>query len=52
MVFTVSKVLLLISVIIFAVTFGVIVWGSPPAKFFAEGILMGLVFFASSFLVP
>ena len=52
MVLTVSKVLLLIAVIIFAVGFGVLTFGSAEGKFLWQALLLGLVFFASSFLVP
>ena len=52
MVFTVSKVLVLIAVIIFAVVFGVLTFANPEGKFLWQGLLLGLTFFASSFLLP
>jgi O-antigen/teichoic acid export membrane protein len=52
MVFTVSKVLVLIATIIFAVGFGVLTFGNPEGKFLWQALLIGLTFFAASFLVP
>ena len=52
MVFTASKILVLIATIIFAVGFGVLTFGNPEGKFLWQAILLGLTFFAASFLVP
>ena len=52
MVFTVSKILCLIAVIIFAVGFGVLAFAEPTGKFLWEDILLSLTFGFASFLVP
>lgn len=49
---TTHSLLILIATIIFAVGFGVIVFGDPGAKFFAEDILLGLTFFSAGHLFP
>ena len=43
---TTHSLLIPIACIIFAVGFGVIVFGEPGQKFFAEDILLGLAFLA------
>lgn len=47
-----SGLLILVSVVIFGVGFGVIMFGDPGAKFFAEDILLGLAFFGAGHVLP
>ena len=44
--------LCLVACIIFGIGFGVIVFGDPPTKFFAEDILLGLSVFAAGHVLP
>ncbi len=52
MTLTTHSLLILIATIIFGVGFGVIVFGTPGPKFFAEDILLGLAFFAAGHVLP
>ncbi len=52
MVFSASKVLMLIACIIAFVAFGVIVFGTPGPKFGTEALFLSLGFAWASFLVP
>ncbi len=52
MTLTTHSLLILIACIIFGVGFGVIVFGTPGPKFFAEDILLGLAFFAGGHVLP
>ena len=47
----VARLLALVALVIFAVGFGVITWGDPGTKFFAEDILLGLAFLAGAFVL-
>ncbi len=52
MALTTSSFLILIATIIFGIGFGVIVFGTPGPKFFAEDILLGLAFFSAGHVLP
>lgn len=52
MVVTSRSILFLIATIIFAVGFGVLMFGNPDGKFLWEDILLGSAFFAAAHLVP
>lgn len=52
MILTISKVLMLIACIIAFVAFGVIVFGTPTAKFWVEALFLTLGFAWASFIAP
>ncbi len=52
MVFTASKVLILIAVILFAVAFALLLLADPNPKLWPELVSLGLAFGFAGFLVP
>ena len=52
MVLNAHSLLILIATIIFGVGFGVIMFGSPDAKFAWEAMFLGSAFFAAGHVIP